>query len=125
MDRDALSDIIAVPINLSLQVSDTQRLPAFKMRKGSTMNKKRGLLTRVQRVADVGVASHVLVYGLDPEDLGARVGQVRDTDLIAGAEESRRVVVAVLHMNHHLCKVPLHWYPLVTHLRTSEKILNC
>lgn len=74
------------------------------------------LLTGVQRVADVGIAAHVLVQGLDSDDLGAHGGHVRDAGLVAGAEESWRVVVTVLHVDHHLCKVPFHWYLLVTHL---------
>lgn len=77
----------------------------------------------MQRVADVGIAAHVLVQGLDPDDLRACGGQVRDAGLVAGAEESRRVVVTVLHMNHYLHKVPLHWDLLVTHLRRSKKKL--
>ena len=83
------------------------------------------LLTGVQRVADVCVAAHVLVQGLDPDDLSACGGQVGDADLVAGTEESRRVIIAVLHLNHHLHKVPLDWDLLVTHLRESEGVLKC
>lgn len=75
----------------------------------------------MQRVADFSVATHVLVQGLDPDDLRAGGGLVGDAGLIAGAKESRRVVVTVLHVNHHLHKVPLHWDLLVTHLRRSEE----
>ena len=82
-------------------------------------------LTRVERVADVGVAAHVFVQRLDPDDLGACGGQVGDADLISGAEEGWRVVVTVLHMHHYLHKVPLHRDLLITHLRRSQEALEC
>ena len=78
----------------------------------------------MQRVADVCIASHVLVEGLDLDDLGAHRAQVGDAGLVARPEESRGVVVTVLHMNHYLCKVPLHWYLLVTHLRRRRRSLK-
>lgn len=76
----------------------------------------------MQRVADVCIAANVLVQGFDPDDLGACRSQVGDASLVAGAEERRRVVVTVLHVNHHLHKVPLDWDLLVTHLRRSGEI---
>lgn len=79
----------------------------------------------MKRIADVSIAAHVLVQGLDPDNLGACKGLVGDAGLVAGAEENRRVVVAVLHVNHHLHKVPLHWDLLVTHLRSSREVLKC
>lgn len=81
-------------------------------------------LTRVEGVADVGVAAHVLVQGLDPDDLGACRGRAGEAGLVAGAEEGRRVVVAVLNVNHHLHKVPLHRDLLVTHLKWSKEMLR-
>lgn len=75
------------------------------------------MLTRVQRVADFSIAAHVLVQGLDPDHLGACRGKVGDAGLVAWAEEGRRVVIIVLHINHHLHKVPFHWHLLVTHLK--------
>lgn len=79
----------------------------------------------MQRVADFGIAAHVLVQCLDPGNHGACRGQVGDAGLILEAEESWRVVVTVLHMNHHLHKIPLDWDLLITHLRRSEEMLMC
>lgn len=78
----------------------------------------------MQRVDDVGVGARVLVQRFDLDDLGAGGRQVGDAGLVAGAQESRRVVVTILHMNHHLHKVPLHWDLLVTHLR-GRRCSNC
>lgn len=35
------------------------------------------------------------------------------------------MIVTVLHLNHHLHKVPLHWDLLVTHLRRSKEMFEC
>ena len=78
----------------------------------------------MQRVADVSVAAHVLVQRLDADHLGASGGQVGDGGLVPRAEERWRVVVTVLHVNHHLHKVPFHRDLLVTHLRRSEDMLE-
>lgn len=89
--------------------------------RGGKYQTKAALLTGVQRVADVCVAARVLVQGLDPDDLRARGGHVRDDGLVAGAQEGRRVVVAVLHVNYHFCKIPFHRDLLVKNLKGSGR----
>lgn len=76
----------------------------------------------MQRVADVCIAAHVLVQGFDPYDLRACRGQVGDASLVARVQECWRVVVTVLHVNHHFNKVLLDWNLLVTYLRGSSEI---
>lgn len=79
------------------------------------------LLTCVQRIANLGVAARVLVQGLDPNHLGAGGCLVGDGDLVAWTEEGRRVVIAVLHLDHNLHKVPFDWDLLVAHLNLNEE----
>lgn len=80
--------------------------------------------TRVQRVADVSVAAHVLVQCFDPDDLRSCGGQVRDCSFVAGAQERWRVIVAVLYLNDNLYKVSLYWNFLITHLRRIRILLK-
>lgn len=42
------------------------------------------LLTCVQRVTNFSITAHVLVQGLDPDDLGACRHMVGDAGLVAG-----------------------------------------
>lgn len=78
------------------------------------------LFTWVQRIADISIAAHVFIKGFHPYDLRACRGLVRDDGFIAWAEESRWVVITVLHMNHYLHKVSLHRDLLVTHLQRCK-----
>lgn len=78
-------------------------------------------LTCEYGVAEVSIAAHVLVQGFDLDHLGACRCLLADGGLITWSEEGWRVVVTVLDVHQHFCKVPLDWDLLVTHLERSKR----
>lgn len=113
-DFDLLG-ILAVSVNASALIWELRQLSAASSAEPLLM------LTRDDGIADFSVAAHVSVQGLHPDHLGACRRLPGDVSLVARREEGRGVVVAVLHINHHFCKVPLHGDLLVAHLRKTSK----